>query len=145
VQKGVPFIHIPQVLSYISGKSSQSPPPRASESPQRSTEKILFRFSAHIPTKRCIYSLPFSSIQNFLNLCSALQNLKKHGYEHDASYHNGCYAKEIASLVSIFSIDNPKQTTQYKKQSYKNRNKFINSFCHSFLPFPSCSLFFLKI
>ena len=33
---------------------------------------------------------------NFLNLYPALQNLKKHGYEHNDSYHNGRYAKETA-------------------------------------------------
>ncbi len=32
-----------------------------------------------------------TKIQNFLNLYPALQNLKKHGHEHDDSYHNGCY------------------------------------------------------
>ena len=54
-----------------------------------------------------------TKIQNFLNLCPALQNLKKHGYEHNDSYHNGCYAKGIASLVSIFSVNNPKQAAKY--------------------------------
>ena len=80
---------------------------------------------------------------NFLNLYPALQNLKKHGYEHNDSYHNGRYAKEIASLVSMFSVNNPKRAAQYKKHPCKNRDKFLNSFCHSLPPF--CPLFFLKI
>ena len=53
-------------------------------------------------------------------LCTNLRTYSH--YEHNDSYHNGCYAKEIASLVSIFSVNNPKQTAQYKKQPYKKRH-----------------------
>ena len=69
---------------------------------------------------------------NFLNLYPALQNLKKHGYEHNDSYHNGRYAKETASFVSLFSVNNPKQAAKYKKQPYENRDEFFSSFCHFF-------------
>ncbi len=74
-----PDNHNLSIPSCISKKSGQSVSPQSPESPQRSTEMILFHFSAHIPIMRCIYSLPFSSHfslrSRFFFLCDFPVNL----------------------------------------------------------------------